>query len=325
MADNAGNDAFDLMRRNAVEVVDEAELREHAKRCGSDERPVVYCGYETSGDVHLGHLVTITKLLDFQKAGAKVKVLFADWHTWLNQKGDWDFIKKQVSEWEKIFRAAGLVDAEYVLGSSFQRSIEYVDDVLKLSLRTTLNRALRSMQEVGRDMEHAKVSQMIYPLMQIADIKWLGVDIAYGGIEQRKIHMLARELLPGLEYKAPTCVHTPLIPSLTSKGKMSSSVSESLISLKDDEASVAKKLRKAYCPEGVVEENPVLAIAKLVVFPRVTEFVVERPEKFGGNVAFSSYDELERTFVARELHPMDLKDAVAKHLSKILGEIQAKL
>lgn len=315
---------FALMSRNAVEIISEDELKELAK---STTPPVVYCGYETSGEVHLGHLVTITKLIDFVNAGCKVKVLFADWHTWLNKKGDWDFIHEQVEKWTKIFKAAGLSKAEFVLGSSFQRDLDYIDDIMKLSLNTTLKRALRSMQEVGRDIEegHAQVSQMIYPLMQAVDIKALGVNIAYAGIEQRKIHMLAREMLPALGHPAPTCVHTPLVPSLRSKGKMSSSNPNSLISLKDDNEQVMKKLKKAHCEEGVIENNPVLSIAQLVIFPRIDKLVVERPEKFGGNLEFANYSELELSFEKKDLHPMDLKQAVAKELSKILEPIQKAL
>ena len=127
-------DKLELIKRNTEEVINEKDIPELLKK----KKPITYCGYETSGPIHLGHLVTITKLLDLQKAGFHVKVLFADWHTYLNQKGDWDFIHKQVEVWKNGFKAAGL-DAEYILGSSFQRKTEYIDDVFTLATKTTLN------------------------------------------------------------------------------------------------------------------------------------------------------------------------------------------
>lgn len=311
-----------LMRRNTVEIINEEELKQYAS---SDKPPRVYCGYETSGEVHLGHLVTITKLIDFENAGCEVQVLFADWHTWLNRKGTWEEIHELQKLWEKVFKAAGLKKTKFVTGSSFQRSLDYIDDLMSLSLGITLNRALRSMQEVGRDMEHAKVSQMIYPLMQANDIKAMGVDIAYSGIEQRKIHMLARELLPSIGYKAPTCVHTPLVPSLGKSGKMSSSVPESMISLRDDDKIITKKISKAHCPEGVIKDNPILSIAKLLVFPRIDSLKIERPEKFGGNLEYENYEALEKAFEGKELHPMDLKQAVSKELCLIIAPIRESL
>ncbi|MBI4053106.1 MAG: tyrosine--tRNA ligase [Candidatus Diapherotrites archaeon] len=307
---------LELVKRNTAEVVTEAEIE---KLLSEKKSPLAYCGYEPSGEVHLGHLVTITKLLDLQKAGFKVKVLLADWHAWLNKKGDWQFIKENCKLWEKTFKKSGLEKAEFVLGSGFQQEKDYVKDVLVLAQHTTLNRATRAMQEVARDLENASVSQMIYPLMQIADMKYLKVDVAQSGIEQRKIHMLARENLQTIGCKTVSFVHTPLVNSLLGPGqKMSSSVPNSLISMRDSEQEISAKLKKAYCPEGVVENNPVLEIARLVVFPRIREIKIERPEKFGGNASFADYAGLEKAFAEKTLHPADLKPAIAIALAKIL-------
>ncbi len=311
-----------LITSNAVEVLGEEKLNDLFK----EKQPVVYCGYETSGEVHMGHLVTITKLMDLERAGCKVKILFADWHTWLNQKGDWDWVKKQVETWKRAFKAAGLKDPEFVLGTEFQRDLDYVDDLLKLSQATTLNRALRSMQQVARDLEHAHVSQVIYPLMQILDIKYLGVDIVQSGIEQRKIHMLGQEVFePILGYKKPIFVHTPLIPALQGPdaGKMSSSNDSTLISVRDDAKSIRKKLNKAYCPEKDIKENPVLMIAQLIIFPRLEgrAFVIDRPEKFGGRLEYLTFKDLENAY-SDGLHPLDLKMAVADYLIEILMPIR---
>jgi len=132
-----------LISKNTVEVVTQEDLK---KLLETNKKPVAYCGYEPSGEVHLGHLVTITKLTELEKAGVKVKILLADWHAFLNRKGDWDFIKKTAKDWETVFRQLGLKNAEYVLGSKFQRTPEYIDDVLTLSSHITINRGMRSMQ-----------------------------------------------------------------------------------------------------------------------------------------------------------------------------------
>ncbi|MBN1275064.1 tyrosine--tRNA ligase [Candidatus Woesearchaeota archaeon] len=311
-----------LITRNAAEIIGEEQLEELLDQ----QEIITYCGYETSGEIHLGHAVTVTKLMDLEKAGVKVKVLFADWHTWLNQKGDWDWVKKQVTMWQQGFKALGLKNPEFVLGTTFQRNLDYIDELLKLAQATTLNRALRSMQQVARDIEHAHTSQVLYPLMQILDIKYLHVDIVQSGIEQRKIHMLGQEVFePVLGYKKPVFVHTPLIPSLAgpAAGKMSSSDEGSLISIRDDAKAIQKKLNKAYCPAGEVNENPVLMLAQLVIFPRLEgkAFTIDRPEKFGGTLEYHTYDALERAF-ADGLHPADLKGAVAKYVDDIFAPVR---
>ena len=135
-------DKLELIKRNTIEIINEQIILDLFNK---KKKPIVYCGYETYGDIHLGHLVSMTKLLDLQKAGFKVKVFFADWHTYLNQKGDWKFINSELKKWEKGFKASGLKGVEFVKGSEIQRNLDYIDDVFKLAVKNTLNRGLRSM------------------------------------------------------------------------------------------------------------------------------------------------------------------------------------
>lgn len=312
------NEKYFLITRNIQEIIGEEDLK---KKLKSGKEVSVYCGYEPSGDIHLGHLVSMTKLLDFQKAGLKIKVLLADWHAYLNQKGDWDFLDKQVKDWKKNFEKFGLKKVEFVRGSKMQRNLEYIDDVFRLAVKNTLNRGLRSMQEVARNIENAKISQVIYPLMQIADFKFLKIDGALGGIEQRKIHMLALESLKDLNYKKPFLIHHELIPSLKGPGtgKMSSSGDKlDMIAISDSSKEIQSKINKSYCPEGVVKDNAVLGIFKLIIFPRYKEVVFQRPEKFGGDVVFENYEEFEKIYSKKQIHPLDLKNTCFKYLKEIL-------
>ena len=312
---------LNLIKRNTVEIITEDELLKLIK---SKKQPSIYCGYEPSGAIHLGHIVTITKLMDLQKAGFKVKVLLADLHAYLNKKGDWAKIKKETEHWAKGIKALGL-KAEVRTGTSFQFKKEYWLDVIQMSLKTTINRGLRSMQEIARDIENATISQMLYPIMQAADMKHLGVDVGEGGMEQRKVQMLARELLPDVGYKAPIMIHTPLITSLKGPGsKMSKSIPGSGISVIDSDEEIRNSIKNAYCPEKVAKDNPILQICQLIIFPRIKKFKVERPAKFGNNVTFADYKSLEQEYVAGKLHPMDLKNAATEYLIEIIAPIRKK-
>jgi tyrosyl-tRNA synthetase len=313
-------DSHELITRNIIEIVEEKELK---GLLNSKKKPAVYCGYETSGPVHIGHMVSINKLLDFQNAGLKVKVLFADLHTWLNRKGDLEWIENSVEYWKHCFLALGLKDAEFVKGRDFQLKEKYVEDLFSIAQDTTLNRALRSMQLIARDIEHAHVSQILYPLMQSLDIAHLDLDIAYGGIEQRKIHMLAREHLPNLGYKKPVCLHSPLIDSLQGPGvKMSSSLPETMITIHDSPEIIKARIKKAFCIPEETKNNPVLQIAKFHVFPLLGKLSVDRPEKFGGNTTFENYAGLEKALTSGKLHPQDLKNAVSDSLINILQPVR---
>jgi len=307
-------DSFELAVRNTVEVVTEDELR----AIMAQPEKKVYAGYEPSGEIHLGHLVTINKLMDLKDAGFKIVVLLADLHAFLNQKGTMEEVQELADYNRRCFEAVGLKGdgVEFVLGTDVQLTPEYELNVLQLSQAITLNRAKRSMDEVGRNMDAPRVSQMVYPIMQMVDIHTLGVDMALGGIDQRKIHMLAREYLPSIGAKAPLCMHTPILNGLNGK-KMSSSEGN-YISVADSEEVIKKKMKKAFCPPEI-EENPVLQTLKYHVFPRMDVVTLKRPEKFGGDREFASYEECEAAYAAGEVHPADLKGMTTDGLIEVLA------
>ncbi len=312
---------IELIKQNTEEIVTEKELEELLEK---KKKPVAYCGYELSGAVHLGHLVTLTKLSDLEKAGCKIKILLADVHSALNRKGSEEEIKKEEIRWRKTISALGM-KAEIVLGSEFQFTKEYQIDVMKLAQHITLSRGLKSMQEIARDIENATVSQLWYPLMQAIDIKYLGVDLAVGGLEQRKVHMIGKDEAQTIGHRF-IAIHTPLITSLRGPGqKMSKSVPGSGISLEDNEEEIKKALNNAYCPQKETKDNPVLQILKYIVFPRIKTFKIVRPVEFGGDISCKAYEELEKKYAETKIHPADLKKALASELNKIIAPLRKKI
>jgi len=309
-------DKFELIKRNTVEIINENKIKSFIKK------GIVYCGYECSGEIHLGHLVTILKLLDLQKAGIKVKILLADWHTWLNKKGNWNFVNSQLKNWEKGFKALGL-KAQIIKGTSFQKKPDYFEDILKLSLGLTVNRGVRAMQQVARDIKNAKISQIIYPLMQVEDVKKLGVNFVVAGTDQRKIYMMGIDEGKNIGLQEAVYLYTPLIPGLRGPGtKMSSSVPNSFISIRDKKEDIRKKISKAHCIGGEIKDNSILAITKLIIFPMFEKIEIKRSEKFGGSIYYDSYDKLENDFKSKKIHSLDLKNSVAEYLEKIIAPIR---
>lgn len=312
-------DRLELIKRNVQEIVTEGELEELLNK---KEAPRAYVGYEPSGKIHMGHVLTVNKLIDLQKAGFEITVLLADVHAYLNKKGTLEEVRKIADYNRRCFIALGLDEEKtnFVYGSEYQLGAEYMLNVLKLSRAVTLNRARRSMDEVGRAMDDPTVSQMVYPLMQAIDIVMLGVDIAVGGIDQRKIHMLARENLKSLGFETPICIHTPILLGLDGT-KMASS-KDNFISVDDTEEEIYRKFKKAYCKIGDTEENPILALFRYHIFPRYETVIIERPEKFGGNLSYKNYEEMESAFIAESVHPLDLKNSAAKYINEILSPVR---
>lgn len=92
--------------------------------------------------------------------------------------------------------------------------------------------------------------------------------------------------------------------------------------MEDDANEVKKKIKAAYCPEGVVEGNPVLQYIKYVAFELFPEIEIKRKEEWGGNVTYRNYEDLEKDFADLKLHPGDIKVALIEYLNRILQPVR---
>jgi tyrosyl-tRNA synthetase len=320
-----------LVTRYTEEIVTEEELDDVLDR----ENPTAYIGYAPTGEMHIAHYATIRKLADFIQAGLDVTVLIADLHAHLDdEKSPLDLLDARSRYYQTAIEAmidtAGATSDRltFVRGRDFELDSEYSLELLQMAAETTISRAQRAGSEVVRQSDNPKLGGLIYPLMQSLDVAALDADIAYGGIDQRGIYMLSREILPEQGHEKPLCVFAPLISGLTG-GKMSASDAASKVNLTDDADAVQEKLNKAYCPQGQVEDNGVLEYVRFLVFPVLEErgepFEIERPEKFGGDLSYANYDELESDFVSEELHPQDLKNAASTYITDIIAPVREKL
>jgi tyrosyl-tRNA synthetase len=329
-----------LITRNLEETLTEGELRE---LLDSGTQPRHYIGYEISGKVHVGGLFMMQKIKDLQDAGVEVQILLADWHTWLNKKldGTLETAQRLGREYfQEAYKAAALcVDADpeninFVLGSELYTELgnEYWGKVVKVAKATTLARMMRSTTIMGRkEAEISDTAMLIYPAMQSADIFALRANIAHAGTDQRNVHVVAREAASALDEKKPVAIHHHLLQGLlppvlvtdeqgnksldVEAAKMSKSKPDSAIYIHDDPETIRRKIKAAYAPEGETEFNPILDWTKYLIFylPNTT-FVVKRDEKWGGDLTYTSYENLEKDYADKKLHPMDLKNAVAEWL-----------
>ena len=328
-----------VTREPTEEVVTQEEL---LNLFNTNSQPKHYIGLEISGFMHLGSLIlTGFKINDFIKAGVKCTVFLADWHTYLNNKlgGDWDKIRMVSKYYADAFKMF-CPGVEIVEGSQlYESKKDYWLNLVKFAKNMSLERTMRSLTIMGRSTEKDKIDlgQLFYPPMQAVDIHTMDLDIVHAGMDQRKIHMLVREIFPKMKWKVPVAVHHHILAGLGEpepasdtdsdfvSSKMSKSKSASGIFVHDTDEEINSKFKKAWCPEGIVEKNPVLEISKYIIFHKFNEVIVERPAKFGGNVTYTSYQDLEGDFAQKKLHPSDLKATVSKYITEIIRPIREKI
>ena len=302
--------------------------------------PKHYIGFEISGKVHLGSgLVTALKVRDFLEAGVKPTIFLADYHAWINGKlgGDLEKIQKvALGYFKSAFLSLGLDEGKvsYVLASKLYDS-DYWKDVLNISKGTTIARMLRCTTIMGRTEKDAQdCASILYPAMQAADVFKLDVQIMHAGTDQRKVHVLAREIADKFKRKKTVALHHKLLMGLSGpskmgfeqnekedieiSSKMSKSKPETCIYIHDSEAEIKAKIGKAYCPEKVVENNPIIEMCEMLIMRGEKPLQITRPAKFGGDAEFASAVELKEAYVEGKLHPMDLKNAAASEMAALL-------
>lgn len=325
-----------LVKDFAEETVTEKELKEVLQK----KEIVAYDGFEPSGvaPIHFG-LLRATNLKNMLKAGIKFKLYLADYFGFINNKlgGDLENIKKAGEYFIEVWKACGIdvKKVEIIWASDLMNSIRYWDRVLRVAKATSVNRTKKSLTIAGRNEgDVISTAQMFYPSMQVADIFEMGVDICQLGMDQRRANMLARDVAEKYNWKKPVAVHHHILLGLQGlkkkrtaeetlmASKMSKSDPKSCIYMHDSFAELKNKLKRAYCPEGIVEGNPVLEYFKYIIFKNVKSVKIKRPEKFGGGIVFKNYGELEKNFVSKKIHPLDLKLSCADELNKLIKPVR---
>lgn len=306
-----------------------------------EKRPLkIYWGTAPTGKPHCGYFVPMIKLAHFLKAGCEVTVLLADLHAFLdNMKAPLEVVNFRAKYYEYIVKAilrsigVPIEKLRFVVGSSYQLSQQYTMDIFRLSNVMTQNDAKRAGADVVKQVSNPLLSGLIYPLMQALDEEHLGCDAQFGGIDQRKIFVMAEENLHSIGYKKRAHLMNPMVPGLGQGGKMSASDPNSKIDILEEPKQIRKKVNSAFCAPGEVEGNGLIAFLEYVVQPiqelkagkeGVFSFEINRPEKYGGPISFDSVDKVKADYASGDLLPVDLKAGVADQIVALLEPIKAE-
>ncbi|MCL5430632.1 MAG: tyrosine--tRNA ligase [Candidatus Marsarchaeota archaeon] len=331
---------MEVMKSFAQEIVTEEDLRHVFE---TNEHPVAYDGFEPSGiaPIHFG-LLRARNLKKMLKMGIKFKLYLADYFGMINNKlgGDLEHIQTAGKYFVEVWKGCGIDTSkvEIIWASELMDTIKYWDQFMRVGMAITLERVKRAITVMGRkEGEAVSAAQLYYPAMQVTDIFQMDVDICQLGIDQRRANILAREIADKYKWKKPAAVHHPLILGL--KGvpqnfkavekdalfefKMSKSDPSSAIYMHDSEETIKKKINGAYCPEKIVDGNPLFNYLELILLDdRGVAITIERPQKFGGQIEFENFDDLTKAYVEGKIHPVDLKGFVAAELEKQIKPVR---
>ena len=302
-----------------------------------DGQLVAYIGLEPSGKAHIAYALLADAIRDMLDEGVNVIILLADWHAWVNDKFDRDMDKITIAgEYlAETFRGLlgnppegeGAGELRFPSASQLMDSGKYWERVLRCSKNMSLSRVRRTFSIMGRDEDSSDhdLAAFYYPALQAADIFELEVDIAFGGMDQRKAHMYMREVADRYGWPKATCIHTPMMSGLKGPGgrmdsfdhKMSKSDPSNAILLDDDRGALKSKLRGAFLEVGN-RESPVFEILRLIIIPRSGSITVTPDPKYGEPSTWNDPDSFISAVSDGSIHPLDAKMAVADALADIL-------
>lgn len=306
------NEVISDLRRQDVEILTEQRLQKVIEEIPN---PTTYYGLEPSASLHIGNLSSSIPLLKLAKHGFRAIILLADLHALANDKGEMkeilQFAKADQEMFERIATKLGVGGKiVYKLGTDFEDQ-KYFIQMLRLAKIINFTEAEKSMDEISKSSVTRMTSSIIYPLMQALDIGALGVDVAIGGMEQRKVHVLAIENLKKLGYRTPVAVHAPVMLGTDGQRKMSKSIGNA-ISLDETSESLEAKIRKTFLAPGNIEVNPIITWYKAMIFP-LADGAISFGTKSARNVG-----ELESLWVKNEISPQELKKSAVRDLGNLL-------
>ncbi|MBN1544558.1 tyrosine--tRNA ligase [Candidatus Woesearchaeota archaeon] len=329
---------LNLIRQVGEEIIGEDELLE---MLASGRKLIAYDGFEPSGKIHIAQgILRAINVNKMTKAGVHFKFWVADWFALMNNKmgGDLDRIKTVGKYFIEVWKASGMdmKEVEFLWASDVMNDTQYWLKVINIGRINTVTRITRCAQIMGRsEKDTLSAAQIFYPCMQCADIFHLEADITQLGMDQRKVNVLAREVAPKLGFKKPVVVSHHMLMGLGEPPKteltgadaaiakkMSKSNPDSAIFMTDTTDEINRKIKKAYCPEKITEDNPIMEYCRYIIFERFPIIEIKRPEKFGGNLEIHGYDELVKLYTSGKLHPLDLKQAVAHYIDEMLNPVR---
>lgn len=322
--------------------------------------PRAYDGFEPSGRMHIAQgLIRTINTNKITASGVKFVFWVADYFALLNLKlgGKKDRIKKAGELMIHTWRACGMDmdNVEFIWASEEidRRSTEYWGLVFDIATKVNIKRVLRCTQIMGRKgfkeekgesgdadsdegddstipldemLGSMKTSQVFYPVMQCADIFFLGIDICSLGVDQRKVNMLAIEYCNMIKRKLkPIVVSHHMMMGLDGSDKMSKSNPNSAIFMDDTEQEVNTKIKKAFCEPGNIEKNPILEYFRYIVFEKEDMVVITVKDfetKEVHDIEFTEYQDLELMFKEEKIHPNDLKASLKLYLKRYLDPVR---
>jgi len=221
----------------SVDLVSAGELKRKLETAQREHRPlrVKYGADPSAPDIHLGHVVGLSKLREFQDLGHTVVFIIGDFTAMIGDPSGKSKTRPQlsrdqvmanaVSYQEQVFKVLDRERTEVRFNAEWFSPMNF-EDVIRLSAHVTVAQMLQRDDFAKRYGENQPISlvEFLYPLVQAYDSVMVKADIELGGTDQLFNLLLGRELQKIYGQEAQVVLTLPLIEGLDGVQKMSKSL-----------------------------------------------------------------------------------------------------
>ncbi|MBE3589374.1 MAG: tyrosine--tRNA ligase [Firmicutes bacterium] len=296
---------LELLRRGAVQIVSEEELRDRLAAAIAARRPLrVKLGADpTAPDIHLGHTVVLRKLRQFQDLGHEVYFVIGDFTGRIGDPTDKSETRRQLSAEEvaenartyetQVFKILDPRRTRVTFNSEWLAPLRF-EDVVRLAAGVTVARLLERDDFARRFREERPISlhEFFYPLMQGYDSVALRIDVELGGTDQTFNILMARQIQRHYGLEPEILMSMPLLEGLDGVQKMSKSLGNYI----------------------GIDEPPEEMYGKAMSLP---DALIARYLELVTDVPLAEIRTMERDMAAGRLNPRDAKMRLAREIVRL--------
>jgi len=222
-----------LLKRGVAEIIVEDEMAQ-LLRAGKKLR--LKEGFDPSfPDIHLGHMVALRKLRQFQERGHQIVLIVADWTAQIGDPSGMSATRPMLTMEEVKANAETYMQQFFTIVDKAKTEIRWqsewfgkfdLSDIIKLTSKFTV------AQFLARDDFNARykaekpiaLTELLYPLLQAYDSVAIEADVEFGGTDQKFNFLVGRELQSMMGQRPQQCFMVPLLVGTDGSQKMSKSL-----------------------------------------------------------------------------------------------------
>ncbi len=304
---NISQDIRYLLKRGVAEVIVEQEMEELLR---SGKKLRLKEGFDPSfPDIHLGHMVALRKLRQFQELGHQVVLIVGDWTAQIGDPSGASVTRPMLSAEQVKANAQTYMEQFFRIVDKKMTEVRWqsewfgkftLNDVIQLTSKFTLAQLLAredfsTRYSAGRPIA---ITELLYPLLQAYDSVMVKADVEFGGTDQKFNLLLGRELQSMVGQRPQQIFMVPILIGTDGSQKMSKSLGNYI--------GVAEPPEEIYGKVMSIKDSLILDYFELLI-----------------DVTDKELEEFRQVLAGDTVNPMELKKRLAREIISQLYDQKA--